>query len=48
MPTDLVSKLDAIHAQKLVELAHERFSDELNEAEHRWLELGEMQTAAEG
>jgi hypothetical protein len=37
MSTDLIPKLDAIRAQKLIELAHQRFSDQLNEAEERIL-----------
>jgi hypothetical protein len=37
MSTDQIPKLDAIRAQKLIELAHQRFSDDLNEAEERIL-----------
>jgi hypothetical protein len=37
MPTDLIPKLDSIRAQKLIELAHQRFSDHLTEAEKRVL-----------
>jgi hypothetical protein len=37
MSTDLIPKLDAIRAQKLIELAHQRFSENLNEAEQRVL-----------
>src|ERR1022692_3246923 len=37
MSIELILKLDAIRAQKLIELAHQRFSDHLNEAEERVL-----------
>jgi hypothetical protein len=37
MSIELIPKLDAIRAQKLIELAHQRFSDHLNEAEERVL-----------
>ncbi|MGA7220204.1 MAG: hypothetical protein WBX38_17945 [Candidatus Sulfotelmatobacter sp.] len=37
MAVELIPKLDAIRAQKLIELAHQRFSDHLQEAEERVL-----------
>jgi hypothetical protein len=37
MSIDPIPKLDAIRAQKLIELAHQRFSDHLHEAEERVL-----------
>jgi hypothetical protein len=37
MSIELIPKLDAIRGQKLIELAHQRFSDHLNEAEERVL-----------
>jgi hypothetical protein len=37
MSIDQIPKLDAIRSQKLIELAHERFSDQLNDTEERVL-----------
>src|ERR1700676_359228 len=37
MSIELIPKLDAIRAQKFIELAHQRFSDHLDEAEERVL-----------
>jgi hypothetical protein len=38
MSIDLIPKLDAMRAQKLIDLAHQRFSDKLIGAEERILQ----------
>jgi hypothetical protein len=45
MSIELIPKLDAIRAQKLIELAHQRFAEHLNEAEERVLKNSASSTS---